>query len=72
MHDIGTITSGAVRADGSIASPATAQNFPRSEPVSTRNACPCENPADGPRAALPRIRSSDDRGTGSPVNVRTM
>ncbi len=67
------MTSGAVWAEGAIAAPATAQNLSLSAAsVSTRNACPCENPADGPRSALPRIRSSAACGTGSSVNVRTM
>jgi hypothetical protein len=44
----------------------------RSSPVSTRNAWPCENPADGPRTALLRIRSRLSGETGSSVNSRTM
>ena len=59
LQDMGTMTSGAVCAEEAIAAPATAQNFSLSAAsVSTRNACPCENPADGPRSALPRIRVS--------------
>jgi hypothetical protein len=67
------MSSGAVRAEEETAAPATSQNFDRSaSSVSTRNDCPCENPADGPRTALPRIRVRQAAGTGSPVNVRTM
>ena len=67
------MSSGAVRAEEETAAPATSQNFDRSaSSVSTRNDCPWENPADGPRTALPRIRDSEAAGTGAPVNVRTM
>src|ERR1700756_636659 len=73
LHDIATMTSGAVCAEEGTATPATSQNFDLSAAsVSTRNDCPCEKPADGPRTALPRILASDAAGTGSPVNVRTM
>jgi hypothetical protein len=73
LQDIGTITAGAVWADSLTAAPAIAQNRSRSAgSVSSRNDCPWENPADGPRTALPRIRSRDSFGTDSSVNVRTI
>src|SRR6202453_3143215 len=73
LQDSGTITSGAVVADGIAAPPAMSQKRLRSSsPVSTRNACPWENPADGPRTALARIRSWLACDTGSVVNSRTM
>ena len=66
------MTSGAAVTDGAAAASATAQKRFRSSPVSTRNAWPWENPADGPRAALRRIRSRLSGETGSSVNSRTM
>src|ERR1035441_3801726 len=46
----------AVVTDGAAAAPASGQKRSSSVPVSTRKAWPCENPADGPRTALRKIR----------------
>ena len=48
-----------------------AQNRGGSWPVSTK-AWPWQNPAEGPRTALARMRSTLGCGTGSLVNRRTM
>ena len=69
---MGTMTSGAVVTVSAAAAPATSQKRFRSSPVRTRNAWPWENPADGPRTALPKIRSRLSAETGSPENWRTM
>ena len=66
------MTSGAACTEGRVASPAMAQNRGRPWPVSTRKAWPWQNPAEGPRTALTRMRSTLGCGTGSLVDRRTM